>query len=153
MTLLDLANLLEDHRDDIREDANRMSKVVTMKLLLELVRATPIDTAYADCSWHVYLNEPQETILPEPYVPDGRLGEFYSQNAAIILRKAFATLDKKKPGERVYICNAAPYINELNAGSSEQAGPHYIEHVIAWVRSQYLSGQYDKTRWVLRGNS
>jgi hypothetical protein len=82
----------------------------------ELVPATPVDTGFARANWRPSLNAPAS-------VPVSQLDP---TGAATIAK--IATVSKRwTPGDVLFITNNAPYIGALNAGSSPQAGPGFVQ--------------------------
>jgi hypothetical protein len=82
----------------------------------ELVPATPVDTGFARANWRPSLNAPAS-------VPISQL----DPSGAATIAKITTVSKRWKPGDTLFITNNAPYIGALNAGSSPQAGPGFVE--------------------------
>lgn len=123
--LNDLAKFLEAKAKQIAP-ANSERAVETAVIVLGVLgERTPVDTSQALSNWQVSLDAPNYTFIG-PYVP-GYLGYTASQSLAEVLRIGRMMLAKKKPGQTIYITNNAPYIRDLNTGTSKQAPAGFVE--------------------------
>lgn len=113
---------------EIKIAASLAAIVASKRLLNELWSITPVDTTKATSNWLVGI---QKGIYSErePYVP-GFLG--YTKTASVTAARkiAFTALEKKKPGQSVFIVNNVDYIMDLNRGSSKQAPARFVENCI-----------------------
>lgn len=84
--------------------------------LAELPGATPVDTGLARGNWRPSLNVPVQdpTSLPDPS------GDGAAERIRSVARQY-------RIGDTVYVVNRVPYIGALNAGSSPQAPPNFVE--------------------------
>ena len=86
----------------------------------DVVEATPVLTGFAKGNWRPSLNAPAAfpiTVLD----PTG------SGTKA----KIAAVAARARPGDTLFIVNNAAYIGALNAGSSPQADPLFVEGAVA----------------------
>lgn len=84
--------------------------------LAELPGATPVDTGLARGNWRPSLNFPVQdpTSLPDP-------------TGAAAAERIRSVARQYRIGDTVYVVNRVPYIGQLNAGSSPQALPGFVE--------------------------
>lgn len=136
-TLLDLANRLDKIAADIPKKINDGKKAVVFSIVNDLVWKTPVDTSNALSNWQVSIGQPINVEI-DPYVP-GYLGYTAAASANAALLVAKQVLNKVKPGERVYIVNNAPYISNLNNGSSKQEPAGFVERAILLGRLEITS--------------
>lgn len=101
---------------------------VTMAIVGDLVRVTPVDTSQALSNWQVSINAPVAAAIP-PYVP-GEAGSSRAASGAEAVQVARATLSRKQPGQSIYISNVLPYIVPLNNGSSRQQPAGFVERAL-----------------------
>lgn len=99
---------------DLVELVNRSQRLSALAATSELALVTPVDTGRARASWA--MNK------------DGELKD--STSSTVISTPILGPVPKDKI-ETLYITNGTPYIQELNAGSSQQAPPRFIEKTIA----------------------
>ena len=83
-------------------------------LYSHLKHVTPVDTGRARNSWYLS-NEPGDAFDAKYDSP---------KNPTFV-----GSMDSKRLIS-IYLSNGVPYIDELNAGSSKQAAPRFIEHAI-----------------------
>lgn len=143
MDLLDLARLAEKQKVAYETAANEAAISLAIDLVTHLVNETPVDTSLAESGWLATLHKPSEVRLHEPLVR-GKHGSTAAASAKEAIRRAVDVIKRKKPNESLYIVNNTPYIGRLNAGSSSQAPPFYIEGVIAMIRVKQRAGVYNK---------
>jgi hypothetical protein len=96
---------------------NKVQRASSISAVNELSDVTPVDTGRARSAWSV--NTTQEVF--DDY-PEGSL------TARPVL--ALGPIPKDRI-ETLYLTNGAPYIAELNAGSSKQAPPRFIEKTVS----------------------
>ena len=127
-TLLDLVKDLENSVKKIETSASNIASDVSMAVLEDLVFHTPVDTSNALSNWQLTINAPANNEI-EPYY-FGRKGstQSMSQDAAIIA--GIKALKSKKPGETIYISNNAPYIKDLDEGSSLQEPEGFVDRAL-----------------------
>lgn len=127
-TLLDLAKELESNIKKIETSASNIASNVSMAVLEDLVFHTPVDTSNALSNWQLTIGAPANNEI-EPYY-FGRKGstQSMSQDAAIIA--GIKALKSKKPGETIYISNNAPYIKDLDEGSSLQEPAGFVDRAL-----------------------
>lgn len=131
-TLLDLAIRLEAKAKSINVIASDKAVAVALKIVETLAYRTPVDTSTALSNWQVSLNAPKTAFI-NAYHP-GYLGYTLIASAQATIQAAQAALAQKKPGQTIYIANNAPYIRDLNAGTSKQAPAGFVEASVLIAR-------------------
>lgn len=94
-----------------------------------VVISTPVDTGFARSNWRASVGGPASSTI-SPYSPGNRLGRGEGANAAGAMSQAKAVAAARQPGQTMYLTNNVNYIGKLNAGSSAQAGPNFVERGI-----------------------
>lgn len=85
----------------------------------ELIPATPVDTGFARGNWRPSLNAPSSEAIT-----------FLDPTGAATIQKIINVGKRFRPGDTLFIVNRAPYIANLNAGSSPQAPEGFIEDAV-----------------------
>jgi len=101
---------------------------VARRLLDELVKATPVDTGRARSNWLVGRNGPVRAEQP-----------VIDREGAVARAEGEAVLATVRPRDDVWLSNNVPYITLLNAGSSRQAPPRYVQETAKAVARETLS--------------
>jgi hypothetical protein len=133
-TLLDLANSMEAKAKDIAEASSTVAVQTALIAVKALIERTPVDTSTALSNWQVSLDAPKLNFI-NAYVP-GYLGYTAAESGAEALRRANETLQTKRPGQTIYISNNAPYIRDLNSGTSKQAPAGFVEASLLIARKK-----------------
>lgn len=81
----------------------------------ELVPATPVDTGFARANWRPSINAPATSPL-----------SFLDPSGAATIGQIVTVGKRWRIGDTAYITNQAPYIGELNQGSSPQAPAGFV---------------------------
>lgn len=140
--------------NDLTYFARRMSKIAqgVDKASTEVVRnllrnmgpalgySTPVDTSRARANWQAALGTaPTSYLYAKPAAPPSAAA---GASAAIQSLSTIAAL--YRPGVTVYVVNNAPYITDLNNGTSSQAPAGFVQiaiHVaiksirsVRWIR-------------------
>lgn len=123
--LLDLAKRLEKLADDLPEQVSEQSKKAAIAIVTDLANKTPVDTSNALSNWQVTLDSPATSEIP-PHFP-GSGGNTQRASVAQTIANAIKVLESKKPGQKIYITNNAPYIRRLNDGYSAQQPAGFVE--------------------------
>lgn len=123
-----LAARLDKIADSIPQQPSNGAVAVTMAVVEDLVWSTPVDTSNAVSNWVVSLDVPSTTEI-SPHVP-GAFGSSHYASATEAINAARRVLLTKKPGQKIFISNNAPYIRDLNDGSSKQAPAGFVERSI-----------------------
>ena len=116
MKLNGLEDLKSDLNMEVTKLVNTAQRANAFAAVSELVNVTPVDTGRARSAWS--LNNNKVLIDNESGSPNA--------NATILLGPV--------PNDRIetlYITNGTPYIQNLNAGSSLQAPPRFVEKTVA----------------------
>jgi hypothetical protein len=128
-TLRDLAKRLNDAADrELARVGNEAAKATALAIVTDLAYNTPADTGQHISSWEVGLDRPAAGIRA-PFFP-GKGGSTAHANAAATVEAARVVLASKRPGQAIYISNAAPAIKLLNDGSSKQQAAGFIERAL-----------------------
>lgn len=127
-TLLDLAEWADTMPKRIDTAANKAAVFVSAKVVWNLIHVTPVDTTEALSNWIVSVGFPAYNAIG-PLVP-GFLGYTATSSQAKAYAAAMAALDKKKPGQAVYIGNNAEHIRLLNDGWSKQEPAGFVERAV-----------------------
>ena len=107
--------------EQARAKAERNLRRVCMKALEKIVTRTPVLTGTARGNWRVSFGEPVRTFDLSLTDPAGN--RTISVGSSLIEGRA-------RLGQRVNICNSAPYILRLERGYSRQA-PAGMVHITA----------------------
>lgn len=132
--LNDLAKSLEAKAKQIDKAASEVAIQTAMIALKTLLERTPVDTSTALSNWQVSLEAPKLNFI-NAYVP-GYLGYTASESIAQAQSVGNMVLSKKKPGQTIYITNNAPYIRDLNSGTSKQAPAGFVEAAMLVARKR-----------------
>lgn len=112
----------------LKQEASRCAIETAQKIHQRLVEVTPVDTTNAVSNWDLTLFFPMLSEH-EPYYP-GFKGSTAVSSRGAALREGLNELSAKKPGDPIFISNNVDYINDLNAGKSQQVPPGFIESAI-----------------------
>lgn len=115
---------------------------VTMVMLDYLVYRTPVDTSTALSNWQVRLDAKNSNFI-DAYVP-GNLGYTQAPSARETLDVATRILQGKKPGQTIYLFNNAPYIMDLEHGTSKQAPTGFMSGAMLLGRKTASDFKLDK---------
>lgn len=136
--LLDLAARLEAKAKSIKSVASDRAVFAAKELLRTLVYQTPVDTSVARSNWQISIGKPLFN-----YIDAYEYGSFGS-TAAVSSQAAISVgnekLKEKKPGQSIFITNNAPYIRDLNSGTSRQAPAGFVEASVLIVRKKLNNG-------------
>lgn len=123
-----LKQRIQDVSARLHHEASRCAIETAWKIHQRLVEVTPVDTTNAVSNWDLTLYFPNLSEH-DPYFP-GFLGSTATLSRGATLREGLAELKAKKPGEPIFIANNVDYILDLNAGTSKQAPPGFVEEAI-----------------------
>jgi hypothetical protein len=136
--LLDLAARLEAKANSIKTVASDRAIFVAKELLKTLVYQTPVDTSTARSNWQISLEAPLFNYIEAyEYGNFGSTARVSSQAAIFVGNEK---LKEKKPGQSIFITNNAPYIRDLNSGTSRQAPAGFVEASVMIVRKKLKNG-------------
>jgi len=96
---------------DVTEFVNTINRAEAFNTLNDLKAVTPVDTGRARNSWILTNNPTQFTN-------------------ALIDNSALLPPPPKRSIEKLFITNGVNYIEDLNSGSSQQAGARFIEKTV-----------------------
>lgn len=123
--LAELSKLCNGLPDRIVRAACDLKVRVTQTMADDLIEHTPVDTSEAESNWQASLGGPPAAALPA-IVPGSR-GSTAEESATEARAHVARALADTKPGEVVYLSNLAPYIEDLNVGSSSQEPAGFFE--------------------------
>lgn len=133
-TLFGLAKRLEAKAKKVEKAGNEIAKQTALFLEGALLWDTPVDTSQALSNWEVTLGAPSYKFIG-PHVP-GEHGSTQTASIAEAYGLAKAVVAKKQPGQEIWLSNNAPYIVDLNSGSSLQAPAGYVQSCVFRARIQ-----------------
>jgi hypothetical protein len=126
-TLLDLAKTMNGMQARLKAESSRASIAAAEVILSDLVWKTPVDTSQALSNWQVRLSKPVGIRhYLEPHYP-GQKGSTQRDSALETIALGKEILKQKKPGQKIFISNVAPYIVKLNDGYSRQEPAGFVE--------------------------
>ena len=112
--------------DKLETSVETAVKEVAKSIFHNLIENTPIFSGTARANWQMALNSPNDNYIYDPKSVHIRgsvdYGSYNSQSEQQV--------EFYKSGDIIYITNAAPYIEALDAGRSPQAPAGYVESAI-----------------------
>lgn len=132
MNLFDFADKIEKRADKLAEQASLIKQAVARELVEALIYATPVDTSQAVSNWTANVGTPPNAFI-EAHSP-GFNGSTFTASARESISLAAAIILAGGPGKSLWLANNAPYIIDLNNGTSKQAPAMFVEQTIARVR-------------------
>lgn len=127
-----LCNVLPD-RIDLA--VNRLAKNVVIEMARDLIEHTPVDVTTAASNWQAALNSPAMFELPA--IVPGHHGSTAGASRSEALGHVSRVVAEKRPGERIFLSNLAPHLDDLNNGTSKQEPAGFFERGVV-VGSGYL---------------
>lgn len=131
-SLLDLSNYFKELPHKLEESASELAIETARKVHADLLTVTPVDTSQALSNWVLTVGEPWAVALPAHF--EGAHGSTQSDSINAALQAGEQQLALKQPGEPIFISNNAPYIRNLNDGSSKQAPAGFVERAVLFGR-------------------
>jgi len=105
---------------ETRQQFSKLLSAVAMRIYVNLVMTTPVDTGRARSNWIATIGSPSNATRAAG-----------SASAAIrSAKQVFAPKSIPKEGATLYITNNLDYVVFLNQGSSKQAPAHFVEAAI-----------------------
>ncbi len=123
-TLASLGRVLERERKRVERNASERVKAAALAMVESLGKTTPVDTSEAVSNWVVGTPN-RDTSLLAPHFP-GHHGSTRAASVAEMLAYARAILRDKKPGEPVFISNAAGHIRYLDEGTARMPAHNMV---------------------------
>lgn len=111
--------------EKIKEAANEVTSKMIMQMVVELGETTPVDTSQAISNWQVGILSPRTDFI-EPHFY-GVAGSTKGISMSKMVGIAASATYPRRFGQVVFISNNAPYITDLNNGSSRQAPANFVE--------------------------
>lgn len=133
-SLRDLAKRLENLADEVEAAPSKVAAELSYRIVEILTVRTPVDTSKALSNWLTSLSDPILIDMDAYY--EGIYGSTASSSRAATLSHTETILAGKQPGEAIFIANSAPYIRELNEGSSKQAPAGFVEASLLAARAE-----------------
>jgi hypothetical protein len=134
-TLLDLSKDMKKIAGSFKKEASRAAVYVAETILYDLAYKTPVDTSQAISNWQIRLKEPISSGKElEPYY-EGEHGTTRNMSAQESIAIGKSKLQRKKPGDSIFISNVLPYIKRLNDGYSSQEPAGMIERAVLLGRN------------------
>lgn len=130
--LRDLATSMRKRAAVVETMGNTLSQAGTQAMLETLVEVTPVDTSAALSNWQVNLNNPPADELP-PYFA-GSHGSTRASSGQEALTEGTAEIERKKPGQTIFLSNMVPYITRLDEGSSSQFPGGFVPRALLVFR-------------------
>lgn len=127
-SLLDLADRMNKLAGNLEKEVSRVSISAALEMLDNLVMVTPVDTSNAISNWQISIGSPPSGEVV-PYFP-GHLGSTRRASAKAAYNVGSEHLNSKQPGQSIYLSNLAPYIVNLNNGSSRQHPGGFVENAL-----------------------
>lgn len=124
-TLLDFAKSLEARAAAVGSIGNEATKRKAFAIVRYLAYHTPVDTSKALSNWQVGIGAPVGSVHGAFFI--GVHGSTKTASAENTVNFAQAMLERKRPGETVYISNLLPYIQRLNDGGHSQQPGGFVE--------------------------
>lgn len=112
--------------------ANTVVIESTSAMLRELVEVTPVDTSEAVSSWEVGIDV-KPAAARGPFF-SGRRGSTRGASSAKAIEDGQAAIKAKRPGQSVYLSNAAPHIGDLDDGTSAQFAGGFVNRALVVFR-------------------
>lgn len=124
----DLASFSEKIRQaaqNIERNSVEIQKDIAMRVLTEVVQATPVDTGRAISNWLVESGSAPSYHLDEAHTP-GQSGTTRESNIQQTVDIGDKRIASHRKGE-LHITNNLDYIADLNEGSSKKAPAHFVQ--------------------------
>lgn len=125
MSFFNFFKQLKKEQQRQEKKAETIFRRLAISTYAKIVKATPQDTGRARGNWQLTTGSPGT----------GTKEISSRQQAAAEVKKQIDSV-KIKLGDDVWYANNVKYINELNAGSSEQAGPNFVDNIVADARQE-----------------
>lgn len=126
--LLALERLCRVLPDRIEKAAHKMAQNVTLEIAKDVIDHTPVDTTNAASNWQGSNNIKPSFELPPIY--PGERGSTAPQSRKAAYEHVARAVKDKEAGEVIYLSNLAPYIEDLNRGTSKQEPAGMVERAI-----------------------
>ena len=130
MSLDGFSRRIKIRAENVPAQVNTIVRRAVLAIDQAIVLATPVDTGRARSNWLVTLGVGASGTI-DPYAPGSRLGVGEANNAAGALAQARTAVASRVPEQTVFITNNVDYISKLNAGSSPQAPPLFVQAGLA----------------------
>jgi len=141
-SLADLAKKMTVAAKRSETVASDLAAAFAYQIEYHLVYETPVDTSTALSNWQVNLTSPAADEINAYSL--GSRGSSQGASASSAIAEAQIELQRKKPGQPIYLSNLVDYIRKLNEGSSAQAPAGFIEAAILRARIVTFKGYKTK---------
>lgn len=99
---------------------------ITLDVVANLIETTPVDTGWARANWVPAIGAPFKEDLSRVRPDAASAGQASGKQQAAVGAMASYKLVRGS----VFVSNNVPYINRLNAGSSQQAPAAFVQRAI-----------------------
>jgi len=131
----------------LENNSIKLLKRVAKRVLVGLVKGTPVDKGVARSNWIVSTYNPIRAVIPA-YFPGKKLGRGERFNARAAIAAGVAQINLLRVGsalgigqtsQAVFITNSIPYLGRLRAGYSSQQPNDWVSLVIIEARTEFVS--------------
>lgn len=134
VTIAQFSRNIRKKNSRITNAGARATKMVAKRALSALVFNTPVDKGVARSNWRVGLGNTTRAVIPA-YAPGKNLGRGETANASAAIAAGNGRINSVRAASNgltvaIYITNATPYIEKINA-KSKQNSPGWIEASLA----------------------
>lgn len=143
VTVARFSRNIRKRSSQIQNAGARVTKMIAKRSLELLVENTPVDKGVARSNWRVGIGNTTRAVIPA-YAPGKNLGRGERANASAAIAAGKARINSVRAGANgltvaIYITNAAPYIEKINA-KTRQNSPGWIQASLAQARAETLPG-------------
>jgi hypothetical protein len=131
-TLQQFAAKMEKMPERIKEAVSDVTSKMVMQMVVELGESTPVDTSQAISNWQANIGSPRSDFVGPHFAGSG--GSTYGASLTKTVGIAAGKTAIRRFGQPVFISNNAPYIRNLNQGSSRQAPAMFVEMAVLRAR-------------------
>ena len=125
---------LTDFIDEIEADADQVVRKVTLDLMNEISANNPVRTGRSRANWNISQGAPDTSVVEKTFGKSRN--ESDGPSAAFLKQKSEAAVEKIKAGQTVFITNNVEYLADLNNGTPEREGQHFVELAIENTREE-----------------
>ena len=131
-TLTSLATSMRKRAAALPQLGSDVAKAGSEAVLRDWLEVMPVDTSEAISNTRIGVGErPVGTLRPFFF---GRRGSTREASADRALQEGLTELQRKKPGQDVFISNTAPHIGDLDRGSSAQFAGGFLPRALIVFR-------------------
>lgn len=131
-SLKSLASSMRRKAERVPEIGNMLKVAGSRATLKELVEITPVDTSEAISNWQIGVGSRPPISLQPHFL--GRRGSTRASSAGKSIDEGNIELKLARPGVPVFISNTAPYIGDLDRGTSMQFAGGFVPRALIIFR-------------------